>query len=103
MVPTNYHKQRSDARLALLIVMAIGASTTFIAFFGPNWLASDSRRYGSKFSNLGLWQTCFRSLRGPDDDEFTRYFVGCRWIFRHEYSSIRNFLLPGESSMERIQ
>ena len=87
---------RSDARVAVLAVMALGASTTFIAFFGPNWLASDSRRYGSEFANLGLWETCFRSLRGPEDVDFAKYFVGCRWIFREEYSTIRKFLLPGE-------
>lgn len=89
-------KERSDARLALLAVIGLGSVATFVAFVGPNWLASDSRRYGSEFANLGLWQTCFRSLKGPNDDEYTKYFVGCRWIFREEYSNIRNFLLPSK-------
>ena len=92
----NNQKQRSDARLSVLAVMALGSSATFMAFITPNWLASDSRRYGSEFSNLGLWETCYRSLRGPEDDIFIRFFVGCRWIFREEYPGIHTFLLPGE-------
>ena len=95
-------KRRSDARISLLAIMALGSCTTFIAFFGPNWLASDNRRYGSEFANLGLWETCFRSLRGPEDDEYSKYFVGCRWIFREEYSSIRKFLLPGQFKHELL-
>lgn len=88
---------RSDARVAVIAAMALGGVCTILAFFSPYWLVSDSRLYGAEFVRLGLWETCFRSLRGPDDFEFSKYFSGCRWIFREEYQSIRGFLLPGSS------
>ena len=87
---------RSDARFSVLAVMALGSTVTIAAFFTPNWLASDTRLYGTEFVKMGLWETCFRSLKGPDDLEFRKYFSGCRWIFREEYQSIRSFLTPGQ-------
>ena len=87
--------KRSDARVSVLSVMALGASLSFIAFVSPNWLASDTRLYGAEFVKLGLWETCFRSFKGPYDTEYRKYFAGCRWIFREEYQSIRGFLMPG--------
>lgn len=87
---------RSDARFSVLAIMALGSSVSIAAFFTPNWLASDTRLYGTEFVKLGLWETCFRSLKGPDDLEFRKYFSGCRWIFREEYQSIRSFLTPGQ-------
>lgn len=86
---------RSDARVSVLAVLALGAISTFLAFVTPNWLASDTRLYGAEFLKLGLWETCFRSFRGIDDTEFRKYFAGCRWIFREEYQTIRSFLMPG--------
>lgn len=88
--------ERSDARIAVLSVMSLGAISTFIAFTGSNWLASDSRRYGSEFSHLGLWQTCSRSYKEPDEDEYSQVLEGCRWLFRDEYFSSRDILLPGK-------
>ena len=87
---------RSDARVSVLAVLALGAVATLIAFVSPNWLASDTRLYGAEFLKLGLWETCFRSFRGIDDTDFRKYFAGCRWIFREEYQSIRSFLMPGQ-------
>jgi len=87
--------RRSDARVSVLAVLSVGASLTLIAFFTPNWLASDTRLYGAEFVKLGLWETCFRSFKGPYDTEYRKYFAGCRWIFREEYQSIRGFLMPG--------
>lgn len=87
--------RRSDARVSVLAVLALGASLCFISFVTPNWLASDTRLYGAEFVKLGLWETCFRSFRGPNDFEYRKYFAGCRWIFREEYQNIISFLLPG--------
>ena len=89
---------RSDARVSVLAVVALGGVATLLAFVTPNWLASDRRLYRSEFLKLGLWETCFRSFRGVDDTEFSKYFAGCRWIFREEYQSIRSFLMPGQSA-----
>jgi len=86
--------RRSDARVSVLAVLALGASLSFLSFVTPNWLASDTRLYGAEFVKLGLWETCFRSFRGPHDFEYRKYFAGCRWIFREEYQTIRSFLLP---------
>ena len=85
----------SDARAGALAVTAFTFLITLIAFCSPYWLASDRRLYGQEFDKLGLWVTCFRSLRGPQDLEYTKYYSGCRWIFFYEYKNIRGFLLPG--------
>lgn len=87
----------SDARISLLAVIAIGGISTLIAFVSPYWLVSDRRLYGAEFVRLGLWETCFRSLRGPYDYEYRKYYSGCRWIFADEYQNIRGFLMPGSS------
>jgi hypothetical protein len=92
-------RSRSDARVSVLAVLALGSVSTLIAFVTPNWLASDTRLYGAEFLKLGLWETCFRSFRGVDDTDFRKYFAGCRWIFREEYQSIRSFLMPGQFSL----
>jgi len=84
----------SDARVSAVAVTAFCSILTAIAFFTPNWLSSDTRLYGAEFVKLGLWETCFRSLRGPEDLEYRQYFSGCRWIFREEYQNIRGFLMP---------
>ncbi|RWS31635.1 claudin domain containing protein-like protein [Leptotrombidium deliense] len=84
----------SDARIAVVFVTSFAFIATLIAFFSPNWLASERRFYGAEFDKLGLWETCFRSLRGADDLEFRKYYSGCRWIFAAEYQNIRGFLQP---------
>ena len=89
----------SDARIGAIAVLAFSFLMTVIAFFTPYWLASERRLYGAEFDKLGLWETCFRSLRGPNDVEYSKYYSGCRWIFFYEYKNIRGFLLPGQSSL----
>ena len=92
-------KQRdrmSDARLVAIVAISITAISTFIAFFSPNWLASERRLYGMKFVKLGLWETCFRSFNSPYDLEYRKYYAGCRWIFADEYQNIRGLLMPGK-------
>lgn len=84
----------SDARAAALAVIFFCSVASLIAFVTPNWLASDRRLYGASFVKLGLWETCFRSIRGPFDDDYTKYYSGCRWIFAEEYQKIRSFLMP---------
>lgn len=86
----------SDARLVALVAIAICALATFIAFFSPNWLASERRLYGAKFVKLGLWETCFRSYHSPEDFDLVKYYVGCRWIFAEEYQNIKHILMPGK-------
>lgn len=85
----------SDSRIVALAATAICALSTFIAFFTPNWLASEKRLYGAKFVRLGLWATCFRSFVSPEDYEMVKYYAGCRWIFAEEYQNIKHILMPG--------
>ncbi|XP_074603572.1 uncharacterized protein LOC141857064 isoform X1 [Brevipalpus obovatus] len=88
----------SDARISAYAVLAISFIVSLIAFSTPYWLASDRRHYGATFDKLGLWETCFRSMKDPYDFQFFRYYTGCRWIFSYEYSdgniNLREFLLP---------
>lgn len=84
----------SDARKCGIGVLAFSFVVTVIAFFTTYWLASDRRYYGAQFDKLGLWVTCFRSLRGPNDLEYSKYYSGCRWVYFYEYRNIRSFLLP---------
>ena len=84
----------SDARIALLATSSLVFVCGIIAFITPNWLASDRRLYGAEFVKLGLWETCFRSIRAPDDLEFRKHWVGCRWLWREEYQELRGYLLP---------
>lgn len=94
--PPPKRSRMSDARLVAIVAIAIAAFSTLIAFFSPNWLASERRFYGAKFVKLGLWETCFRSYSSPYDYDFHKYYVGCRWIFAFEYQNIRGLLLPGK-------
>lgn len=94
-----HHRSLSDARLGAIAILGFSFLVTLIAFVSPYWLASDRRLYGAEFDKLGLWETCFRSLRGPNDLEYSKYYSGCRWIFFYEYKNIRGFLLPGSLSL----
>lgn len=85
----------SDARLVAIVAIAITAISSCLAFFSPNWLASERRFYGAVFVKLGLWETCFRSFVSPFDLEMVKYYAGCRWIFADEYQNIRHLLMPG--------
>lgn len=88
-------RRMSDSRIVALAATTICALSTFIAFFTPNWLASEKRLYGAKFVRLGLWATCFRSFVSPEDYEMVKYYAGCRWIFAEEYQNIKHILMPG--------
>lgn len=94
-------KKMSDARVMALVSFTICVLSTFIAFFSPNWLASERRLYGAKFLRLGLWTTCFRSFVDPLDYEMVKYYAGCRWIFAHEYQNIKHFLMPGNWRIQK--
>ena len=89
----------SDARLSALAALALAFISTLLAFSTPYWLASDRRHYGAEFDKLGLWETCFRSIKNPFDTQNFKYYSGCRWVFSYEYSdgatNLRDFLLPG--------
>lgn len=87
-------KYLSDTRKSALGVLTFAFLVQVVAFFTPYWLASDKRHYGAEFDKLGLWETCFRSLKGPNDLDYTKYYSGCRWIFFYDYRSIRSFLMP---------
>lgn len=87
----------SQMRLTIFIVLSVTLVLSSIAFFSTNWLEVERRYYGSKFKKLGLWRMCFNSFSAPDDYQFKKFYVGCRWIFADEYKPIRKFLLPGSS------
>lgn len=78
-----------------LFILTVALILTGIAFFSTNWLEVEQRYYGSKFKRLGLWRVCFNSFSAPDDFQFKKFYVGCRWLFSDEYKPIRSFLLPG--------
>jgi hypothetical protein len=85
----------SQLKLIVYILLAIALCLTALAFFGSHWLEVERRYYGSKFRQLGLWRMCFNSFSAPDDSQFKKFYVGCRWIFADEYKPIRRYLLPG--------
>ena len=85
----------SQLKLTVYILLAVALCLTALAFFGSHWLEVERRYYGSKFRKLGLWRMCFNSFSAPDDYQFKKFHVGCRWIFADEYKPIRRFLLPG--------
>jgi hypothetical protein len=85
----------SQLKLTIYILLAFALCLTALAFFGSHWLEVERRYYGSKFRKLGLWRMCFNSFSAPDDYQFKKFYVGCRWIFADEYKPIRKFLLPG--------
>lgn len=89
----------TQLRLTLFIVLGVALVLTGIAFFSTNWLEVEQRYYGSKFKKLGLWRMCFNSFSAPDDFQFRKFYVGCRWIFADEYKPIRKFLLPGSLTL----
>lgn len=82
-------------RLTVFIILTVALVLSLIAFFSSNWLEVEKRYYGSKFRKLGLWRMCFNSFSAPDDLQFRKFYVGCRWIFADEYKPIRRYLLPG--------
>lgn len=88
----------SFIRTSLFIVLIVALVLTSLALFSTNWLEAERRYYGSKFKKLGLWRMCFNSFSAPDDYQFRKFYVGCRWIFADEYKPIRKFLLPGAFS-----
>lgn len=85
----------SQIKLTVFIILVVALVLSGIAFFSTNWLEVRGRYYGSKFKKLGLWRVCFNSFSAPDDDQFKKFYVGCRWIFADEYRPIRKFLLSG--------
>lgn len=87
----------SDAtqlKLTVYFILTVALVLLGIAFFSSNWFEVERRYYGSKFRKLGLWRMCFNSFSAPDDFQFKKFYVGCRWIFADEYRPIRRFLLP---------
>lgn len=85
----------SQLVVTVYILLAVALCLTAFAFFSSKWLEVERRYYGSKFRKLGLWRMCFNSFSAPDDHQFKKFYVGCRWIFADEYKPIRRFLLPG--------
>ena len=92
----------TQLKLTIYIVLAISLVLTAIAFFSTSWLEVERRYYGSKFKKLGLWRMCFNSFSAPDDYQFKKFYVGCRWIFADEYRPIRRFLLPGSLTFLKL-
>lgn len=90
----------TQLKLTIYIILAVALVLTAIAFFSTNWLEVERRYYGSKFKKLGLWRMCFNSFSAPDDFQFKKFYVGCRWIFADEYRPIRKFLLPGSLKLQ---
>lgn len=90
----------SQLRTPICFVLAAALILSTIAFFSGNWLEVGWRYNGSRFKKLGLWRVCFNSFSAPDDYEFRKFYVGCRWIFANEYKPIRRFLLPGKFQNE---
>lgn len=93
LMKARFGAQASYLKLTVFIILGIALILTVIAFFSTNWLEVERRYYGSKFKKLGLWRMCFNSFSAPDDVQFKKFYVGCRWIFADEYKQIRKFLL----------
>lgn len=85
----------TQLKLTTYLILTLALVLIGLAFFSYNWLEVERRFYGSKFKRLGLWRTCFNSFSAPDDHQFRKFYVGCRWIFADEYRPIRRYLLPG--------
>lgn len=91
-------KKRSLAGNVAIAFFVLGLIFVVISFATPSWLVSDYRITGAKLDRFGLWTHCFRSLHDPQDSYYTRFFVGCRWIFdpfTTGYPKIRGYLVPG--------
>ena len=87
--------QATRIKITVYIVLLVALLLTGLAFFSSNWLEVERRYYGSKFKRLGLWRMCFNSFSAPDDFQFKKFYVGCRWVFADEYKPLRKFILPG--------
>lgn len=87
--------EATQLRMTIFLILAIALTLISIAFFSSNWLEVERRYYGSKFRKLGLWRMCFNSFSAPDDFQYKKFYVGCRWVFAEEYKPIRRYLLPG--------
>lgn len=94
-IRASFGANASQLKLAIYILLTVALCLTTLAFFSSNWLEVERRFYGSKFKRLGLWRMCFNSFSAPDDFQFRKFYVGCRWVFADEYKPIRRFLLPG--------
>lgn len=92
---SKFNSHATQLRLTIFIILTVALVLVSTAFFSTNWLEVERRYYGSKFKKLGLWRMCFNSFSAPDDFQFKKFYVGCRWIFADEYRPIRKFLLPG--------
>uniref|UniRef100_A0A1A9V241 Uncharacterized protein n=1 Tax=Glossina austeni TaxID=7395 RepID=A0A1A9V241_GLOAU len=73
---------------------AVAFSLFLVAFATPYWLVTDGRLKNPRFTNLGLWEVCFRSFQDIHRF-FDTEFKGCMWVFEEEYYIIHDFLLPG--------
>lgn len=93
-IRAKFGAEASQLRLTIYFILIVALVLTGIAFFSTNWLEAERRYYGSKFRKLGLWRMCFNSFSAPDDFQFKKFYVGCRWVFADEYKLIRKFLLP---------
>lgn len=100
-IKASFGANASQLKLTIYIILGVALILTSIAFFSSNWLEVERRFYGSKFRKLGLWRMCFNSYSAPDDFQFKKFYVGCRWIFADEYRPIRRFLLPGSLKFNR--
>ncbi|XP_074656550.1 uncharacterized protein LOC141909813 [Tubulanus polymorphus] len=63
-----------------------------IAFVSPYWYQSWPRVH-SRFVRLGLWEACFDGYTHPQDYN-SKSYVGCWWVFSHEYRPIWEWLCP---------
>lgn len=95
LIKAKFGLNASQMKLTAYFILIVAFVLTAIAFFSTHWLQVERRYYGSKFNKLGLWRVCFNSFSAPDDFQFKKFYVGCRWIFADEYRPIRKFLLPG--------
>lgn len=98
----SFGSNASQLKLTVYLILAVALVLIGLAFFTNNWLEVERRFYGSKFRKLGLWRMCFNSFSAPDDFQFKKFYVGCRWIFADEYRPIRRFLLPGSLTFLKL-
>jgi len=64
----------------------------FVAFASPYWFVSWPRVY-SPFKRIGLWESCFASLRLEARTNKVTYH-GCWWIFAEYFQDIKSWLMP---------
>lgn len=95
LIKARFGLKASQMKLTSYFLLIVAFVLLAIAFFSTHWLQVERRYYGSKFNKLGLWRVCFNSFSAPDDFQFKKFYVGCRWIFSDEYKPIRKLLLPG--------